>query len=90
MAPPTLAPSQIAQHLKGDSSKWIHEVFSEWRGFGWQSGYGAFTVSKSNVPEVIRYIQNQREHHRRKTFEEEYVEFLQKHGIEYDARYLWG
>ena len=89
-APPTIAPFQIAQYLKGESSKWIHEEFSELYKFGWQDGYGAFTVSKSNIPEVIRYIQNQREHHRRKTFQEEYLDFLRKSGIEYDERYLWG
>ena len=90
LAPPTYAPSQIAQFLKGDSSKWIHEEFRTLRDFTWQDGYGAFTVSQSNLPEVIRYIQNQREHHRKKTFQEEYLEFLQKHGVEYDERYLWG
>jgi putative transposase len=90
MAHPTVAPSEIAKFLKGDSSKWIKEEFPDLRGFAWQDGYGAFTTSKSNLPEVIRYIQNQREHHRRKTFQEEYLEFLQKHGIEYDERYLWG
>jgi putative transposase len=90
MAPPTLSPSQVAQFLKGDSSKWIHEEFPELRGFAWQDGYGAFTVSKSNLPEVISYIQNQREHHRKRTFQEEYLEFLQRHGIEYDERYVWG
>jgi putative transposase len=89
-APPTIAPCQIAQFLKGDSSKWIHEEFSALRNFGWQDGYGAFTVSKSNIPEVIKYIQNQRAHHRQKTFQEEYLEFLHANGIEYDERYLWG
>jgi REP element-mobilizing transposase RayT len=88
-APPTIAPAQIAQHLKGESSKWIHEEFRTLRGFAWQDGYGGFTVSKSNIPEVIRYIQNQREHHRTKTFQEEYVALLTKNGIEYDERYLW-
>ena len=90
MAPASYAPSQIAQYLKGDSSKWIHQEIPSLRGFAWQDGYGAFTVSKSNVPDVIRYIQKQREHHRRRTFQEEYLELLQKHGIEYDERYLWG
>jgi len=89
-APPIYAPSQIAQFLKGESSKWIHEEFREMRGFGWQDGYGAFTVSKSNIPEVVWYIQNQREHHRKKTFQEEYRELLEKHDIEYDERYIWG
>ena len=89
-APPTIAPFQIAQFLKGESSKWIHEEFAAMRDFGWQDGYGAFTVSKSNIPEVIRYIQNQREHHRTKTFQEEYLDFLRKNGIQYDEQYLWG
>ncbi len=89
-APPTIAPFQIAQFLKGESSKWIHEEFSTLRNFGWQDGYGAFTVSKSNIPKVIKYIQNQREHHRTKTFQAEYLKFLHENGIEYDERYLWG
>jgi putative transposase len=89
-APPTIAPCQIAQYLKGDSSKWIHQEYSALRNFGWQDGYAAFTVSKSNVPDVIRYIQSQREHHRKKTFQEEYLEVLRLNGIDYDERYLWG
>jgi hypothetical protein len=60
------------------------------RNFGWQDGYGGFTVSKSNIPDVINYIKNQREHHRKKTFQEEYLELLRKNGVEYDERYLWG
>src|SRR6266487_6499395 len=64
IAPPTIAPCQIAQVLKGESSKWIHDEFPLLRRFGWQDGYGAFTVSKSNIPEVIKYIQNQREQKR--------------------------
>ena len=89
-APPSLALSRAVQFLKGDSSKWIHEEFPASRGFAWQDGYGAFTVSKSNLPEVVRYIGNQREHHRRRTFQEEYLEFLRRHGLEYDRRYVWG
>ena len=89
-APATIAPAQIAQYLKGQSSKWIHEEFRSLRSFSWQDGYGAFTVSKSNIPDVIKYIQNQREHDRTKTFQEEYLEFLERNGIEYEERYLWG
>jgi putative transposase len=59
-SPPTLSASQIAQFLKGDSSKWIHTEFPTLSDFAWQDGYGAFTVSRSNIPEVIQYIQNQR------------------------------
>jgi putative transposase len=90
MAPPAMALSKMVQLLKGGSSKWIHETFPEMRGFAWQDGYGAFTVSKSHLPEIVRYIQGQEEHHRAKTFQEEYLAFLQKHGIEYDERYVWG
>ncbi len=89
-APPTIAPCQIAQFLKGGSSEWIHQQFPLLKKFGWQDGYAALTVSKSNIPAVIKYIQNQREHHRKKTFQEEYLGFLRANGIEYDERYLWG
>ena len=89
-APPTIAPFEIAKYLKGGSSKWIHDEFPRLSKFGWQDGYGAFTVSKSKIPEVIRYIQNQREHHRKQTFQEEYRDFLRANGIDYDERYLWG
>ncbi|HKR02627.1 MAG TPA: IS200/IS605 family transposase [Pyrinomonadaceae bacterium] len=90
MTSPIISPSQIAQFLKGDSSRWIHKEFPALRDFEWQDGYGAFTVSKSNLPEVVHYIQQQREHHRRATFQEEYLKFLRKHGIKYDERYVWG
>jgi putative transposase len=90
MAPAKLSPSQIAQYIKGDSSKWIHQEFPELSGFAWQDGYGAFTVSKSNLPDVISYIENQRKHHRQMTFKEEYLDFLKKHGVDYDERYVWG
>ncbi len=89
-APPTIAPFKIAQFLKGDSSKWIHEEFSTLRHFGWQDGYGAFTVSKSNIPKVIKYIKTSVSIIAKKTFQEEYMEFLQANGVEYDERYLWG
>jgi putative transposase len=90
MAKPKWAPSGIAQLLKGESSKWIHEEFSDLRRFGWQDGYAAFTVSKSIVPRVVEYILDQRIHHSTKSFEDEYVELLQLHGVEYDDRYLFG
>ena len=90
MAPATLPPSEIAKWIKSDSSKWIHEKFPELRDFGWQDGYGAFTVGKANVPSVIGYIQNQRVHHQTRTFQKEYLDFLKKAGVDYDERYLWG
>jgi REP element-mobilizing transposase RayT len=88
-APATLAPAKIAQLIKGGSSAWIHDTFPNMKGFGWQDGYGAFTVSKSSVPAAAAYIQGQREHHRVNTFLEEYLALLKKHAIEYDKRYLW-
>jgi REP element-mobilizing transposase RayT len=88
--PPTLAISKVLQLLKSGSSKWIHDNFLALAAFEWQDGYGAFTVSRSQLPDVIEYVKNQREHHRMHTFQEEYRAFLDKHGIEYDERYLWG
>jgi REP element-mobilizing transposase RayT len=82
LSPPIHAPSEIAKFLKGESSKWIHEEFPELRGFGWQDGYSAFSVSKSIVPKVIEYIKTQREHHQKKTFEDEYLDLLKLHEID--------
>jgi putative transposase len=87
--PPVLPLSKAMQLLKGGSSHWIKDTFPELRGFSWQDGYSAFTVSKSQLPEIDRYIHNQREHHRVKSFQEEYLAFLERHGIQYDERYLW-
>jgi putative transposase len=87
--PPVLALSKGMQLIKGASSKWIKETYPNLWAFAWQDGYGAFTVSKSNASAVIEYIQNQREHHRVRTFQEEYMLFLEKHAIAYDEQYLW-
>jgi len=89
MAKPKFAPSQIVQSLKGDSSKWIHDTFPELKSLAWQDGFGVFSVSKSNVADVIDYIKDQRAHHAKQTFEDEYVAMLKKHGIDYDDRYLF-
>jgi REP element-mobilizing transposase RayT len=89
-APASLAPSKIAQLIKGGSSAWIHETFPNMKGFAWQDGYGVFSVSKSNIPGVVDYIRGQREHHRTRTFQEEYIAFLKRHEIQYDERYVWG
>jgi putative transposase len=90
IAPATVAPSQIAQYLKGDSSRWIHETFPALHDFVWQEGYAAFTVSKSKLESVVDYIKKQREHHQQRSFQEEYLDFLRKHGVEYNERYVWG
>jgi putative transposase len=89
-APAVLALAKLTQLIKGGSSAWIHETFPNMKAFGWQDGYGAFTVSKSNIQSVIEYIQGQREHHRTKSFQEEYRELLKRHEIEFDEAYAWG
>jgi REP element-mobilizing transposase RayT len=81
--------AKAVQLIKGGSSKWINETFPRQRKFEWQEGYGAFSVSASQVPKTIAYINNQKEHHRRKTFQEEFLELLSTHGIEYDQRYVF-
>ncbi len=88
-APPTMAPVKAAQLIKGGSSKWTHETFSNRHDFAWQDGYGAFAVSKSNIPGVVDYIPKQREHHTAKTFQEEFVELLRRHEIDYEEKCLW-
>jgi hypothetical protein len=66
----------------------MHEVFPEVRDFSWQRGYGAFTVSQSNVEQVRRYIARQKEHHSRVSFRDEFIQYLKENGIEYDERYV--
>jgi len=68
---------------------WVKELSSKLAKFHWQGGYGAFSVSQSNLEEVIRYIENQEEHHKRVTFQDEYRAFLKAYGIAYDERYVW-
>ena len=74
--------------VKAVSSKWLHETYPELRDFGWQTGYAAFSVSMSGVEEVIRYVSNQKDHHRNRTFDEEYIAFLRRHGVAYDERFV--
>ena len=87
--PKTVSVSKFMEMVKANSSKWVHDSFPNKGKFGWQDGYGAFSVSKSAEDTVIQYIRNQQEHHRKKTFQEEFIEFLNKYGIEYDENYLW-
>jgi putative transposase len=81
--------AKAVQLIKGGSSKWMHDTFSNQKRFAWQEGYGAFSVSASQVPKTIAYINNQKEHHRKKSFHEEFLELLNKHGIEFDRRYVF-
>ena len=88
--PPTLALAKAVQLLKGSSSHWINESHAIEERFTWQEGYGAFSVSASQTPDVVRYIQNQRRHHEKKSFEEEFIMFLKKYGLSYDAQHVLG
>ena len=89
LVPKTLSIADAVKLIKGGSSKWIHKAFPRLKNFAWQVGYGAFSVSLSNKENVVHYIQHQEEHHRKMTFKEEFIEFLEKHNIEYDERYIW-
>jgi REP element-mobilizing transposase RayT len=88
--PPTLSLSDSMRVLKTNSSRWVHETWGSKRGFAWQTGYGAFSVSRSNVHAVANYIETQKIQHRKRTFEEEFVELLVKHGIECDPEFVLG
>ena len=85
--PPTMALAEAVRTVKTNSSSWIKQHV---RNFGWQEGYGGFSVSKSNIAAVVRYIQNQEKHHKKMSFEEEFVALLKKHGVEYDPKYVFG
>ena len=81
--------SNVVEQAKKGTSKWIKTKGPGLAGFHWQNGYGAFSVSQSNLDDVLKYVANQREHHRRKTFQEEFREFLKRYQIPYDERYVW-
>jgi putative transposase len=85
----TVSVSQAVEDVKKASSKWIKTQGPEFASFGWQSGYGAFCVSESNVKAVRKYIAEQQEHHRTKSFQEEYRQFLRRHRVAFDERYVW-
>jgi REP element-mobilizing transposase RayT len=85
----TCAMADIVEEVKKGSSKWLKTRAAALRNFHWQNGYGVFSVSPSNDPEVIEYIRGQEEHHRRVPFQEEYRAFLRRHGVAFDERYVW-
>jgi REP element-mobilizing transposase RayT len=87
--PSTMAIAKALQLIKGGSSKWVHDTFPEHRDFAWQVKYGAFGTSVSLLDKTIEYIKGQEAHHRKMTFQEEFLVLLKKHRIEYDERYLW-
>lgn len=85
----TEALSDGVGHLKKGATNWLHEQAENLGGFYWQNGYGAFSVSQSGVDDVQTYIREQREHHRRLLFQEEFRGILKKYKIEFDERYVW-
>lgn len=87
--PKTLPLSKLMEEVKKSSSVWIKTQHERCENFAWQAGYGAFSLGQSQLPKLIRYIENQPEHHRKQSFEEELLELLQRYQVDYDERYLW-
>lgn len=85
----TVTTAKLIEELKTSSSKWLKTQSPALTAFGWQRGYGAFSVGPSDLASLLHYIDNQEEHHRTRTFQEEYRAFLTKYGIEFDERYVW-
>ena len=81
--------AEVMRVVKANSSKWVHEKWPERKTFAWQSGYGAFSVSESNLGAVQRYIARQEQHHQKQSFQEEFLQFLKKNNVAYDERYIW-
>jgi putative transposase len=87
--PADLAIADCLRVLKANSSRWVKEKWPERCSFAWQAGYGAFSVSESSRANVIRYIQEQERHHRKISFQDEFLALLRKHGVQFDERYIW-
>jgi len=85
----TVAAANLVEELKTSSSKWLKSQSPALAGFAWQRGYGAFSVGPSDLDALLHYVDNQEEHHRTRTFQEEYRAFLKKYGIAFDERYVW-
>jgi len=85
--PPSLALARAVTLFKSNSSKWMNESVGK---FAWQEGYGAFSVSASNLAAVVKYIQDQENHHRKISFEDEYLALLKNHGVEFDPKHVFG
>lgn len=89
LLPRTRSVAEVVKETKRVSTNWVQEHDPELMKFHWQSGYGVFSVSQSNVSGVIEYIRQQEDHHRRVTFQDEYRAFLRKHAVDFDERYVW-
>lgn len=86
---PTQSVSDLLQDIKGNSSKWINDKRFTKSKFEWQEGYGAFSYGKSQIKDVMAYIENQEQHHKKRTFREEYLDFLEKFEIDYNEKYIF-
>ena len=87
--PTTISISKALQLLKGGSSKWVHDSFPAHGHFAWQEGYGAFSIGIAQTDDTVVYIDRQAEHHRQRSYQDEFLAFLQKHQIAYDPQHLW-
>ncbi len=87
--PRTMSVSELVQQIKQTSSAWMKAENRGCQHFAWQAGYGAFSLGQSQLPELLRYIERQREHHERYTYKEELLRLLAKYGVDYDERHLW-
>ena len=87
---PDRSVAEMVRLIKANSSKWVNERHGDPGRFAWQSGYGAFSVSQSQLEVLTAYVANQEEHHRVRSFQDEFREFLAKHEVEFDERYIWG
>ena len=81
--------ANLLEDIKGNSSRWIKTFGPHYREFAWQGGYSGYSVSQSRVEFVKKYIENQKEHHKTQTFEDEYIQFLKENGVDYNIDYLW-
>ena len=90
LLPPPLPLSKAVQTLKGCSSKWLNDTGAAGSNFAWQEGYGAFSVSASQTDDAVEYIKNQPEHHKKGNYEDEFLEFLRRYGIDYDPAHVLG
>jgi putative transposase len=85
----TITTAQLVEELKTSSSKWLKTRSPALKGFAWQGGYGAFSIGPASLEALKRYIDTQEEHHRTRTFQQEYRKFLERYGVDYDERYVW-
>jgi putative transposase len=90
VVPPALPLAKAVQAIKGCSSKWLNDTGAAGTEFAWQEGYGAFSVSASQTESVVAYIENQATHHAQRSYEEEFLQLLKRHGIAYDPAHVWG